>query len=251
MVRVATNKCHDRFCGPCAEEHRRVVCRNLRAALAGRDLRFMTLTLKSRERPLAATLGILAACWRRLRGVLTGKTRPLGGEAPPVCRMSGGVVFLELSLNPNTRCWHPHLHILYEGTYIPQAWLSKQWLAITTDSFIVDIRRLNDSNAAAGYVAKYAAKALSPNVVRDPDRLTEAVITLHGRRTFSTFGTWTGLDLSRSPDDDDGWEPLCPLWVLIADAAKGGQDALEILRKLRSSNHVDTADLLDLLPAGP
>ncbi len=239
-LRVASNRCHDRFCVPCADEHRRIVCRNLRTALAGKTLRFMTLTLRSADRPLKETLSFLAASWRRLRAVLAESNR-----------LSGGVSFLELTLNEDTRCWHPHLHVICEGAYIPHAWLSAKWLEITGDSFIVDVRALRGADAAAGYVSKYASKALSASVVRDSERFVEAVDALQGTRTFNTFGDWTGLRLSESPDDDGGWEPLAPLWLIMLKAHAGDRDALAILIKLRRSDCNDPSDLLDCMPEGP
>lgn len=236
-VRLAVNQCHDRFCVPCADARRHKVCTNLRTALAGKDLRLLTLTLKSHERPLTETLTNLRDSWRLLRGELAASGRLLGG-----------VTFLELTLNPDTRCWHPHLHVICEGTYINHTWLSQRWLAITKDSYIVDIRHLRGSDAAAGYVSKYASKAISANVLRDEERFIEAILCLRGTRTFQTFGTWTGLDLSRIPDDNADWEALAPLWLIIQRATTGDAEAYAILCKLRRTDNAPSAQLLDLSP---
>lgn len=231
--RLATNRCRDRFCVPCANEHRQTVCRNLREALAGKTLRLLTLTLKSGETPLADQLSRLYASWGRLRGLM----RASHG-------LVGGVAFVEVSLNPQSRQWHPHLHIIFEGQWTPKAWLRETWLKITGDSYIVDIRPIRDSDHAAGYVAKYASKAVSANVVNDRERFVEAITAMQAHRLFATFGTWTHLHLSRHPESDAGWEPLRPLYLVILDARSGDVTAGNILRALCGASADDPLTLL-------
>lgn len=231
--RLATNRCRDRFCVPCANEHRQVVCRNLRAALAGRTLRLMTLTLKSSDAPLTEQLSRLYKSWSRLRALLKHQHG-----------LVGGIAFTELTLNDRTRLWHPHLHVIFEGQWVPKQWVKSEWLRITGDSFIVDLRPLKDADHAAGYVAKYASKAISANVVLDRDRFPEAIAALQAHRLFATFGTWTGLHLSRHPEDDVGWEPLRPLYLVILDARSGDVTARAILSALRGSACDDPLTIL-------
>ena len=230
--RLAANRCRDRFCTPCATEHRNNVCRNLRTALQGRVLRLMTLTLKSRDIPLEHLLGILGESWRRLRGMLVAQHGLLGG-----------VAFTEITLNPSTRLWHPHLHVIFEGQYIPHAWLKEAWLSITTDSFIVDVRPLKDADNAASYVAKYASKAISANVVNDKERFAEAVAALEGARMFATFGCWTKLALSRHPESAEGWMALRPLYLVLEDARHGDVASIAILRALSGDDADDPLTL--------
>lgn len=54
----------------------------------------------------------------------------------------------------------PHVHILSRGGFIPQAWLSKEWAALT-GSFIVDIRRIRRKGDISSYITKYMGKAIS------------------------------------------------------------------------------------------
>ena len=235
--RLAANRCRDRMCVPCANEHRSTVCRNLREACAGKVLRLLTLTLKSREIPLADLLRILNESWAVLR-------REMKREHG----LLGGVAFLEITLNPTSRLWHPHLHVIFEGQWTPKAWIRERWLAITGDSFIVDVKPIADSNHAAGYVAKYASKTLSASVLNDPERMCEAVQALTGLRAFATFGSWTKLHLSRHPESDVGWEPLRPLYLVILDARSGDTVARAILQALSRSNADDPLTLLHDLP---
>jgi len=185
-------------------------------------MRFMTLTLKSSDQPLSEVLARLIKSFARLR------RRKEIAE-----RIRGGVWFLEITRNVETGRWHPHLHVLFQGDFLPQQILRRNWLDITKDSFIVDIRALRDSKQAAEYVCKYASKGCDSSVWRDEDALTEAMDALSARRTFSAFGTWKNLELSKPPTSDDNWEPVAPLWKVILDAQDGDDIARMILSHLK------------------
>ena len=185
--RLVSNRCRDRWCTPCSTEKQRIVVGNVAQVLEGRALRLMTLTLKSSDVDLSAQITRLYKSFAKLR-----RRKEIRAS------LTGGLYFLEITFNDKTRQWHPHLHALFEGSYIPQALLRDLWLDITGDSFIVDVRGFRDSRMAAGYVAKYATKGVAGNVFTDPARLLQAVEALHGRRTFQTFGTFTDLN-SPSP----------------------------------------------------
>lgn len=52
----------------------------------------------------------------------------------------------------------PHLHVLARLRYIPQRWLSTQWLSITKSSRVY-VQRIKSQKMAANYVSKYIGKA--------------------------------------------------------------------------------------------
>jgi len=54
----------------------------------------------------------------------------------------------------------PHVHMVARGPYIPQKWLSQQWLDLT-GAFIVDIRDVDNARPLASYLAKYLSKELT------------------------------------------------------------------------------------------
>jgi len=236
--RISCDRCKNRWCEACQVERRRTVARNLFAALqanapkiaskTGRpQIRFITLTLKSRDEPLNLQLDRAFAWFAKLRAHKAWKTR-----------VRGGIFFLEVTQNQRTRMWHPHLHVLVEGDYFPQKLLSETWLAITGDSFIVDVRSVKSAAVAASYVAKYAAKGVSKLVLDDQDHFVEAIQALHGRRTFNAFGTWRTLSLARSQADEIEWLPVAPLSTLLRRAAGNDAEAIRILRSL-ARNFVD------------
>lgn len=232
QYRTVQNRCRDRWCTPCATEKRRVVVANIATRLDGRSLRLLTLTLKSSDLPLSCQITRILKSFAKLR------------RRREICRsFHGGLYFLEITYNAATHQWHPHLHVLFEGTYIAHDVLRRLWLEITGDSYIVDIRAFGNSKLAAGYVAKYATKAIASNVFDDDDRLLEAMEALHGRRTFQTFGKFTDMALSLSPETDDEWLTVGSLWSIILAARDGDPNAKAIIAALKRTNAHDPLDI--------
>lgn len=216
--RIASNRCHDRFCVPCATDKARVVAANLLSKLPERPLRFITLTLRSNDLPLQDRLNKLYKDFAKLRGVLRRHRKT-----------TGGIAFLEITRNEGTSQWHPHVHIIAAGDYIPQPWLRDRWLEITGDSFIVDVRLIRDRREAAAYITKYATKTLSAKVWNDHTALCEAINALSGRRTFNVFGDWVGLNLSKPPSDDVQWVYYATLPDLLRLNRSGDLEARRVL----------------------
>lgn len=225
--RVVGSCCHDRFCVPCARERARRISSNVIAALGGRVARFLTLTIASADLSLTESVDKLIDSFRRLR------QRPLWRE-----RVDGGAAFLEVTRNQETGRWHPHYHCLIEGRYLPQARIAAEWLEITGDSYIVDIRLVRNEATAARYVAKYVAKPTDVLAANDPDGLVLAIRALAGRRMCQTFGTWRGYKLCVTAELVD-WTTLGPLDEWLQRARDGDAEAAAILR----AANPHTADL--------
>ncbi|KKM62827.1 hypothetical protein LCGC14_1517790, partial [marine sediment metagenome] len=96
---------------------------------ADREVRFITLTLRINWEPLGDQVTRLMRCFARLRRRVLWKSTQFGG-----------VAFLELKRRPHNHTWHPHVHIISEGLWIEKRDLSKAWLEITGDSFIVKVK---------------------------------------------------------------------------------------------------------------
>lgn len=220
---IASDHCRDRFCQACATERSNRVARNLTEAIGKHPCRFITLTLKTTNEPLAESLKHLYDSFARLR-----RTK-LWTSA-----VTAGAASCEIKWNEGTNRWHPHLHLLVVGSYLPQKLLSEAWRVASRGSFVVDVRLVRDSNSAARYVSKYATKPLNSSFVAVPDRLQEAVLALKGRRLILTFGLWATLQLLAG-DSDVEWRPIAPLWRIIDEAAVGSPSAKAILRSLTES----------------
>lgn len=187
---LTCNRCHDRLCLPCQRERQQSVVEGvlLKMIDCPADCRFVTLTLKHGDSPLSDQIDRLLACFKLLRHSANLKSK-----------MVGGVWFLEVKLSKDLARWHPHLHVIVEGSFIEKKALSAAWLAATGDSYIVDIQKIDDRRKRAQYVAKYSTKPLHPDVVKIPAKLDEFTAAIKGRRLYQCFGTWSRAVKKESP----------------------------------------------------
>lgn len=229
--RIRANKCRDRICEACNRDKRTTISQNLARQLPNQYLRLLTLTLKSTDEPLEKQIQRLISSFRRLRH-----------SAPMRKRIHGGIYFLELTINSATALWHPHLHCICTGLFLPVHTVRSQWLKITKDSFICDVRFIKNPAVAAGYITKYASKTINTAVWNSPDHLQEALIALQSVRSFQTFGNMKQLNLSKPPPDDAEWIPLKPLGEIIFEANRGDPTAVKILNEI-TYNFEPTTDL--------
>lgn len=229
-LQVRGNFCRHRYCLPCAKNRSRIIASNLHAAIAGRVTRFLTLTLRHTDAPLADQIDRLQHAFTRLRR-----------RAFWIKRVDAGAWFIELTYNSQNDRWHPHLHIVTTGRYMDHESLRATWHRITGDSYIVDIRLIRDPDRAAGYVSKYASKPMATAYVHAPHRLDEAIEALHGRRLCGTFGDWRHIKLTELPDDPTDWRYVGNLGCMILAANRGDHVAKHVIYHLTNQppNPVD------------
>jgi len=134
--------CRSWNCDVCAPRRRAQL---MAACAAGNPNRFITLTVNPRvgESP-SHRLSLLARAWR----VTVQRLR----RRYPTKRIDYFAIVEE------TQAGEPHLHILFRGPYVPQAYLS-QCMAEIISSPIVDIRKIKNVRETIRYVAKYVTKA--------------------------------------------------------------------------------------------
>lgn len=203
--RLSTNRCHDRFCTPCAVERAKTVQAAITERMGVDRYRLVTLTLKHSPESLTARLTELSDCFNKLRRVKFW-TRAV----------AGGLAVTEIKINTDTGAWHVHLHLLVHGKYLDQKTLKEHWYRITGDSFIVDVRAVPMNASGANYVAKYATKAFDHTVTTKDEWLDEAIRALKGRRLITTFGDWRGFSLTVEEPSGDGWEMVADFDRVIA-----------------------------------
>lgn len=201
IYRTVPETCHDRFCKPCGADRAARIRRNLHTNLGNEPHRFLTLTIRSEDRPLADSLDHLLTSFRTLRKTKLWRRR-----------VTAGAAFFELTYNSVTGLWHPHLHLIIAGKYLPKDRLTTAWKRITGGSFQLKIRFIKDRDETIGYVAKYATKPLHPSVLQNPAALQEAVVAMIGRKTLYCFGGWAKWKLLEDPDADS--------WIVFAPAAE-------------------------------
>jgi hypothetical protein len=120
------------------------------------------------------------------------------GPYVEACKASAAVWSYEFKKGKNSGLWHPHIHAIWLCEIPPdQEQLSKDWLNVTKDSFIVDVRPINTQDDAVGgflevfkYAVKFAELPLADN--------WEGYRVLNGRRLISSFGEFRGI---KEPDD--------------------------------------------------
>lgn len=206
------SRCKARLCPFCAQARAAHVARQLHTIINGMPRPIaIVLTLKHRDAPLASQIHTLRAAFRRLR-----KT-PLWRA-----RVSHGAYVIEVTHNPETRRWHPHLHIIANSTYIPQSSLRSAWHHATGDSEIVHISRVHNKAAAAWDVAKYSGKPAKIDQL-DAPALREYAAAVHSQRIMQSFGRRPAAALHDRDTDalDERRTGSAPLGRLIALANRG------------------------------
>ena len=190
VLSLSCNHCHDRLCLPCQKSRQNDLIEGiiLKMLDSVAPCRFVTLTLKHQDAPLAVQLERLVSCFKSLR------SHP---EIRP--HMAGGVWFIEVKLSKDASRWHPHLHVIVSGEFIDAKRLSQCWLQVTGDSYITDIRSIGSIKERAAYVTKYATKPLHNEVTKDPAKLDEFVTAIKGRRLYQCFGSWSKAKQTQPP----------------------------------------------------
>lgn len=131
------------------------------------------------------------------------RRRYLSGQARvpfvELCKVDGACFSYEFTKGQDT-LWHPHMHgVVLLNDYIDVQALSAEWQAITGDSFIVDVRKLQGDPIEAfcevfKYALKFADLPLEDN--------WEAFAQLRGKRLQGSFGLLWGVKVPEDAEDE-------------------------------------------------
>lgn len=217
--------CRDRLCPRCSRI-RAFAAKQKLLDLIGRmnSPRFVTLTMKHSGSGLQGMHNRLMTCFKRLR------SQPLWRQ-----KVRSGIYVVETTRNSRREEWHVHLHLVIDGSFFPQAQLAAEWLKVTEDSMIVDIRAVPDRDKAASYVCDYLAKSPNMNEWNDAE-FCEFAVAMHGRRLTGNFGkrSTKELDAALSEPETSGTEYLGSTTILADEAARGcvmSRRACEVLQR--------------------
>ena len=123
------------------------------------------------------------------------RRRQAQGQFNEACKAEGAVWSYEFKRGKNSDKWHPHVHAVWLCKDVPDAkQLSKEWLKITGDSFIVDVTPFhNQDDVITGFleVFKYAVK-FSDLPLADN---WEGFKVLSGKRLIASFGLFRGVEI--------------------------------------------------------
>jgi hypothetical protein len=205
-VRVAASRCHLRWCPLCIRTKTYIIQQSVGGWLRNHpDSKFITLTLKHSADDLNTQVDRLYDGFRKLR-------RRKWFERI----VKGGIWFFQIKKGKSDDLWHPHIHCLVDGAFVPQKKLSAEWLEITGDSYICDVRPIKDPQKAADYVARYAAAPCRLSEFSLADAV-DCVDALHSRRICGTWGTGAEIKLAaQKPEDVDDWQHVAGWsWVVL------------------------------------
>ena len=197
-VRIISNACHLRWCPVCSDSRRNFIGFEVADWLKKQKYpKLMTLTLKHRDIPLFHQIDQLYRYFSKLRKLKDFRDI-----------VSGGVWFFQIKQTGKNNEWHPHIHCVVTGKYLPRRLLRNLWFKLTGDSIIVDIRSVKDPEGCALEVARYAAR---PGPLKDLtlNDAVDLVSVMHGKRICGTWGT--GRDISLKPpkcEDKDKWQSI-------------------------------------------
>jgi hypothetical protein len=153
------------------------------------------------------------------------------GRGSPLDVVQAAVWSYEVKRGRGSQLWHPHLHMVAMARQAPdESWLASEWHAITGDSFIVDVRAIDQDDPASGFleVFKYALK-FSDMEVEDT---YAAFQVLKGRRLVGSAGQFRGIEIPEQLLD----EPLddLPFVEFLYRYFEGGYALKTELRGRRS-----------------
>lgn len=232
-LRIVANKCGLRYCPRCSRRLRARLADEMSSAMKNHpeySWRFVTLTLQSSAAPLRDQISFLRASFRRLRQ-----------QALWSASQDFGWAVVELTYNEESHLWHPHLHVVTKGRWIPQASLSLAWAKASNGSSIVDIRGIKRNSDAIGYITKYVGKA--PPILKSVEGYALLVVYYRAVISQHLVIRWGQHPDAESEEDHDEpesyatgpgtpWSPIIPLSECVILSWQGSVLHREILQCL-------------------
>lgn len=194
-VRIASKKCHLRWCFHCAESRQAFITSAIWPWWScAKQPKLLTLTLKHTSADLQGQIELLYKSFQKLRN------RKLLRK-----KIAAGVWFFQITYNHETNCWHPHLHALLDSYYIEHSWLKTQWYKITNGSSIVHIKAVTNPRKTLRHHARYCARPSSLVDLDDPQAL-ELYEAFKHRRIIGSWGKAKAISFrQQKPVDSDKW----------------------------------------------
>ena len=224
-VSIIANSCHQRWCPFCSKSKTNIIRKNVREWLKKiNHPKFLTFTLKHSNKDLAEQIDILYASFKQLRRINLFKKNA-----------QSGVWFFQIVKSKTDNLLHPHLHVITGGGYIPRRELSREWLRITGESFVVDIRAINNPATASDYVARYASKTCNPSAFCI-DELNEIDRAIKKHRVCGSWGSAKKAKLTIPPKMDRGDWQMLGKFSTILGLLKHDERAKQIFEAYKSGS---------------
>jgi len=176
-VREYIHTCKARPCPYCARRRARHVTHQVYDQVKHMAApRHIVLTVKSRPGPLREQIKQLMQWFSKLRRTAFWRAN-----------VNSGIYTIETTINTRTAQWHPHLHMIVDGNYMPVKRLQYLWHEITGGSEIVWIEAAKGKARLVTELCKYVGKPQKLTTWTD-DQLTEWVQATIGLRMVQSFG---------------------------------------------------------------
>ncbi len=124
------------------------------------------------------------------------------GRGSALDHVEGAVWSYEVKRGSGSGVWHPHLHMIALAESQPDVGaLSREWHEITGDSFVVDVRPIEQADPVSGFfeVFKYAVKFSD----QPPADTWHCFQTLKGKRLLDSAGCFRGVEVPEQLTDDE------------------------------------------------
>jgi hypothetical protein len=212
--------CDSMFCPSCANRRSRPLIKKLSGMVnrPGRSYWFLTLTVPNTENISRTDISDISEKFAELWNswVFQG----FEDEGGVTRKIYGGVRSIECVYEPDSKTWHPHIHVLFEGPRkLPFWWLTllkHAWNRITGDARYLHLKRAysvtkrgkkkyNHLNAKAlREVCKYVTKCAE--FAGEFLLVDEFLNAFKGVRRIQCFGSFHGAaarEFEREPGSDD------------------------------------------------
>jgi len=219
-VREYTHTCKARLCPHCGRRRSNHVAKQMYPLVDQmKQPRHLVLTVKSRPAELRDQAKDLVRWFAKLRRT-------------PFWRknVTQGVYTVEITVNERTGLWHPHVHIIFDGQYLPQAKIRHLWHDITGGSEIVWIEQAYNKDGLVRELCKYIGKPQKSEHWTDR-QIIEYAQAVKGMRMVQTFGKKRPKPINdEAPTDEkQGEDESISLARLIWLAEKDQRQAVQVL----------------------
>ena len=119
-------------------------------------------------------------------------------------RVRGAVAVLEITFNRENSTWHPHLNVLVDSLYLPQAELLREWVECTEGEGTSGVWIERADRSTLKELFKYVTKLV--DFVDLPEAVKLFLAATHNHRFIRTYGEYYGMER----DDEEGKPLACP-----------------------------------------
>lgn len=219
-VREYVHTCKARLCPLCGRRRSQHVAGQMIPMVESmKKPRHLVLTTKSRPAGLREQIADLVRWFTKLRRT-------------PFWRKNvvQGVYTIEATVNERSGLWHPHLHIIFDGEYLPVKRLQYLWHEITGGSEIVWIEEAYSVPGLCNELCKYIGKPQKSEHWTD-EKLREYAIAIRGTRMVQTFGKRkpAAINDENPPDEKPQGEESISLSRLLWLAGRDNAAAVHAL----------------------